>query len=236
MGLYGLLGGQGERGGGRGRGCRNSSSQVLHSSLGAGRIPAGAARPGVGAGGPLKPLPPKERTPDTRRLPHGSVGPHLRPTAEVRLGWLCGMLGLCCESAGDAGPAWIWLGVDGPAQLLALGCVSAVKAFPWGKHQDPLQGVSLQHIQCTLSDVRWLERILGAFRGSRRSLLPISPGRQEGCGAVGASYWPTGTSRARILTFLSERALRALTGRFILLLCHFLHRGWKNISQSRFPV
>lgn len=56
---------------------------MLHSSLGAGHIPAGSARPGVGAGGTLKPLPPKEPFPDSRRHPP------LRGTlAQVRLGML----------------------------------------------------------------------------------------------------------------------------------------------------
>lgn len=45
---------------------------MLHSSLGAGHIPPGAARPGVGAGAPLKPPAPKGHFPDARRLPLGS--------------------------------------------------------------------------------------------------------------------------------------------------------------------
>lgn len=96
--------------------------------LGAGHIPPDAARPGVGAGAPLKPSAPKENFPDTHQLPLGSRD--LTGTrAEVRLG--SGML-----RAVVTDPQGIRLRVTGPA----LGCIFAMKAFPWIKHPDPLQG------------------------------------------------------------------------------------------------
>lgn len=114
---------------------------MLHSSLGARHIPCGAARPGVGAGAPLKPPAPKEHFPDTCRLPLGSLGSHRCPTAEVRLGWW----GACSRRRMLSGravkdPEGVWLRVNGPPQPLALGCIFAMKAFPRIKHQDPLQG------------------------------------------------------------------------------------------------
>lgn len=138
----GSWGGRGSGRGGQGCGCQNSSSQVLHSLLGAGRIPPTAARPGVGAGAPLKPPAPKEHFPDVRQLPLSSLGSHQRPAAEVRLGrrdahsWRRVLRGRAVVK--DS--AVIWLRVNGPPQPLALGCIFAMKALPWIKHQDPLQG------------------------------------------------------------------------------------------------
>lgn len=83
-------------------------------------------------------------------------------------------------------PKGIWLRVNGPPQLLALGCLFAVKSFPQIKHQDPLQGAvsatspmpfePLQYVP------KWLRRILATLVAGRShsSLFPVSLEGQEG--------------------------------------------------------
>lgn len=185
----GSWGGRGSGGGGRGHGCQNSSSQVLHSSLGAGHIPCGAARPGVGAGAPLKPPAPKEHFPDTHRLPLSSLGSHWCPAAEVRLGqwgahsWRRMRHGRAL--AND--PEGVWLRINGPPQPLAPGGIFAMNAFPWIKCQEPLQGVVFATCPTPFEPPRCVprcpRRILAALGlgESHRSLFPVSP---EGTGGM----------------------------------------------------